>query len=104
MEFLDKSTLKDIRETVKEMMLGDNYDREKDHDKDYIIYAIYSLLREIENRSLKVDNFEAWFNCHVWNPILDQAFGDVDVITVVWKTVENGRGGDWILRFIGNGE
>lgn len=122
-KFLDKSTLKDIRKIIKETMFDDNYDREKDHDKDYIVYAIYSLLREIENGSLKVANFESWFNCHVWNPILDQAFGDMDVITVIrgestslasgtrknakrqsGKRRKMGRRCDWILRFVNNGE
>lgn len=66
---------------------------------------------------------EAWFNCHVWNPILDQAFGDMDVITVIrgestslasgtrknakrqsGKRRKMGRRCDWILRFVNNGE
>ncbi|CAG8478233.1 15187_t:CDS:2 [Funneliformis caledonium] len=107
MEFLDKSTLKGIQKVIKETMFDDNYDHEKDHDKDYIIYVIYSLLREIENRSLKVANFEAWFNCHVWNPIFDQAFGDMNMISVVrqsekWRKM--GRRGDIILRLVGNGD
>lgn len=125
-EFLDKfdhkTKLDDIRMIIKETMFDGSYDREKDHDKDYIIYAIYSLVREIQNESLKDLNLEAWFNCHVWNAIFDQAFGDLKTISVVRgessslasasrknserKSGERrkmGRRGDWILRRVSNG-
>ncbi|RHZ84385.1 hypothetical protein Glove_82g40 [Diversispora epigaea] len=75
-KFDGKTSLNEIRKIIKEMIFDDNYDHEKHHDKDYIIYALYSLLKEIQNGNLKDTNFEVWFNCHVWNAIFDQAFGD----------------------------
>ncbi|RIA97254.1 hypothetical protein C1645_814332 [Glomus cerebriforme] len=65
------------------MTFDDNYDHEKDHDKDYIIYAIHSLIREIQNRSLKEKHLKAWFNCHIWSSIFNQAFGNIDVISII---------------------
>nr|CAG8570074.1 10225_t:CDS:2 [Entrophospora candida] len=41
------------------------------------------ILREIQSGSLKDANLEAWFNCHVWNTVFDQAFGDVNAISVI---------------------
>ncbi|CAG8708088.1 15989_t:CDS:2, partial [Acaulospora colombiana] len=41
-EFAGKTNLNEIRETIKSKMFGNNYDHEKHHDKDYIIYALYS--------------------------------------------------------------
>ncbi|RHZ74790.1 hypothetical protein Glove_219g85 [Diversispora epigaea] len=41
-KFVDKTSLK-IRKIIKEMMFDDNYDHEKHYDKDYIIFALYSL-------------------------------------------------------------
>ncbi|CAI2192918.1 706_t:CDS:2, partial [Funneliformis geosporum] len=121
-KFFHKTRLNDIRKIIKEMIFDDNYDHEKDHDKDYIIYALYSLVREIQSESLKDVNLEAWFNCHVWNSIFDQAFGDLKAISVVRgessslasasrknskrKSGERrkmGHRGDWILRSVSNG-
>ncbi|CAG8592524.1 2405_t:CDS:10, partial [Acaulospora morrowiae] len=82
-KFADKTSLAEIRKFIKEMMFDDKYDHEKDHDKDYIIYALYSFVREIQSGSLKDANIEAWFNCHVWNVIFDKAFGDINAISIV---------------------
>ncbi|CAJ0644359.1 2103_t:CDS:10 [Entrophospora sp. SA101] len=122
-KFAGKTSLKEIRKLIKEMMFDDNYDHEKDRDKDYIIYALYSLVREIQSGSLKDANLEAWFNCHVWNAVFDQAFGDVNAISVVRgestslasasrKNIKRLSGErrkmgcriDWILRSISNGD
>ena len=43
---------------------------------------IFYSVREIENGNIKNSNLEAWFNSHVWNMIVDQAFGDLDVVCV----------------------
>ncbi|GBB99867.1 hypothetical protein RclHR1_03660014 [Rhizophagus clarus] len=121
-KFINKTSLNDIRKIIKEMMFDDNYNHEKDHDKDYILYALYSLVREIQSESLRDLNLEAWFNCHVWNAIFDQAFGDLKAISVVRGESSSlasssrknskrqsgerrkiGRKGDWILRSISNG-
>ncbi|CAG8671365.1 4793_t:CDS:2, partial [Paraglomus occultum] len=58
-KFAGKTSLKEIRKLIKEM-----------------------IVREIQSGSLKDANLEAWFNCHVWSVVFDQAFGDVDVISV----------------------
>ncbi|CAG8544462.1 11598_t:CDS:2 [Ambispora leptoticha] len=84
---------------------------------------IHCKVREIQSGSLKVANLEAWFNCHVWNVVFDQAFGDVNAISVVRgestslasasrKNIKRlsgerrkmGRRIDWILRSISNGD
>ncbi|CAG8630259.1 8498_t:CDS:2, partial [Diversispora eburnea] len=107
----------------EEMMFDDNYDHEKYYNKDYIIYALYLLLRKIQNGKLKDTNLEAWFNCHVWNAIFDQVFGDLNAISVVRgestslisalrknaksQTGERRKMGcrsDWILRSTGSGD
>ncbi|CAB5396375.1 unnamed protein product [Rhizophagus irregularis] len=82
-KFLGKTNLNKIRQIIKESMFGNDYNREKHHDVDYICLALYSLVREIENGNLKNANLENWYNCHVWNIIFDQAFGDVQAVTVV---------------------
>ncbi|GES90377.1 C2H2-type zinc finger transcription factor [Rhizophagus clarus] len=123
-KFLGKTNLNEIRQTIKESMFGNDYNREKHHDIDYICLALYSLVREIENGNLKNTNLENWYNCHIWNIIFDQAFGDIKAVAVVRgestsistairknkkakrKAGERrkiGRRGDWILRAVGNG-
>ncbi|CAG8625303.1 6697_t:CDS:2, partial [Paraglomus occultum] len=85
--------------------------------------GLHMVVREIQSGSLKDANLEAWFNCHVWSVVFDQAFGDVDVISVVRgestslasasrKNIKRlsgerrkmGRRIDWILRSISNGD
>ncbi|CAG8506832.1 4672_t:CDS:2 [Funneliformis mosseae] len=51
--FSDVVDIERYSKDYKNTIFDDNYDRKKDHNKDYIIYAIYSLLREIEKGSLK---------------------------------------------------
>ncbi|RIA86827.1 hypothetical protein C1645_828657 [Glomus cerebriforme] len=112
------------KEIIKDLMLGNEYDHKKHHDIDYVIFAIYALVREIQSESLKDDNLEAWFNCHIWSVVFDQDFGDFKTISVVRgesaslasgsrknaerKTTEErrkmGRRGGWILRSITNGD
>ncbi|GBC08128.1 hypothetical protein RclHR1_07920003 [Rhizophagus clarus] len=81
--FFGKTNLNEIRQIIKESMFGIDYNREKHHDVDYICLALYSLVREIENGNLKNANLENWYNCHIWNIIFDQVFGDVQAVTVV---------------------
>ncbi|CAB4388009.1 unnamed protein product [Rhizophagus irregularis] len=123
-KFLGKINLNEIRQIIKESIFGDDYNREKHHDVDYICLALYSLVREIENGNLKDTNLENWYNCHVWNVIFDQAFGDIKAVAIVrgestsisTATRKNkktkrklgerrkiGRRGDWIIRAVGNG-
>nr|CAG8493839.1 5488_t:CDS:10 [Entrophospora candida] len=75
--FLNKFTGKGDSERIE---FGSNYDLNVNHDVDYILFALYGLVREIENSNIKNLNLEAWFNSHVWNIIVDQAFGDLDVV------------------------
>ncbi|CAG8528390.1 11916_t:CDS:10 [Acaulospora morrowiae] len=122
-EFNGKESLIDIRETLKEMMFGKNHHHEDHHDKDYVIYALYTLVREIEYGNIKDMKLEAWFNCHIWNAIFDHAFGDLNVISVVRSESTSlattsrknakrkfserrkiGHRSDWILRSITNGD
>ncbi|RIB09309.1 hypothetical protein C2G38_2146622 [Gigaspora rosea] len=122
-EFVGKTRLNEIREAIKSKMFGNNYDHENHHDKDYIIYALYSLVREIQGGTMRDTKLEALFNCHIWNVIFDQAFGDINVISVVRgestslatasrknmkrKSEERrkiGRRGDWIVRSVTNGD
>ncbi|RUP50459.1 hypothetical protein BC936DRAFT_139012 [Jimgerdemannia flammicorona] len=74
-------------------------------------------------QNLKGANFENWGNCHIWNAIVDQGFGNLDGISVVRgesasvstgirknmqrQIVERRKMGyrcDWILRSAGNGD
>ncbi|GBB84115.1 hypothetical protein RclHR1_10750004 [Rhizophagus clarus] len=121
-KFLGKTNLNEIRQTIKESMFGNDYNREKHHDVDYICLALYSLVKEIENGNLKDTNLENWYNCHVWNAIFDQAFGDMVAvvrnegasISRVTRKNENakgksserhkiGRRGSWILSAVSTG-
>ena len=43
---------------------------------------IYSV-REIESGKLKIENLEAWYDCHLWEVIIDQAFGNVKNLNIV---------------------
>ncbi|CAG8713074.1 5760_t:CDS:2, partial [Ambispora leptoticha] len=80
-------------------------------------------VREIQSGSLKDENLETWFNCHVWNVIFDQAFGDLNAISVVrgesrslasasrknakrlsGERQKMGRRVDWVLRSVINGD
>ncbi|CAG8699506.1 3960_t:CDS:2, partial [Acaulospora morrowiae] len=122
-KFIDKTNLNEIREIIKDLMFGSNYDHKNHHDIDYVIFALYALIREIQNGSLKDNNLETWFNCHIWNAFLDQAFGDLNAISIVRgestslasatrknikrRLGERRRMGcrtDWILRSINNGD
>ncbi|CAG8561366.1 8290_t:CDS:10 [Ambispora leptoticha] len=122
-KFLGKTNLNEIRQIIKESSFGNDYDHEKHHDLDYICLALHSLVREIQNGSIKDTNLENWYNCHVWSVVFDQAFGDIRAIAVVRgestsistatrknkkrKSEERrkiGRRGDWILRAVGNGK
>ncbi|CAG8471246.1 7932_t:CDS:10 [Acaulospora colombiana] len=95
-KFLGKTNLNEIRQIIKESSFGKDYDHEKHHDLDYICLALHSLVREIQNGSIKDTNLENWYNCHVWSVVFDQAFGDIRAIAVVR--------GDWILKAVGNGK
>ncbi|CAI2175886.1 19774_t:CDS:2 [Funneliformis geosporum] len=135
-KFLGKINLNEIRQIIKESIFGNDYDREKHHDVDYISLALYSFeltekvktnyrVKEIENGNLKDTNLDNWYNCHIWNVIFDQAFGDIKAVAVIrgestsisTATRKNtkakrksgerrkiGRRGDWILRAVGNGK
>ncbi|RIA87204.1 hypothetical protein C1645_740297 [Glomus cerebriforme] len=122
-KFLGKTNLNEIRQIIKESSFGNDYDHEKHHDLDYICLALHSLVREIQNGSIKGTNLENWYNCHVWSVVFDQAFGDIRAIAVVrgestsisTATRKNkkrrseerrkiGHRGDWILRAVGNGK
>ncbi|PKC55462.1 hypothetical protein RhiirA1_117619 [Rhizophagus irregularis] len=123
-KFVGKTNLNEIRQIIKEESFGNNYDREKHHDMDYICLALHALVREIESELITDTKLENWFNCHVWSVIFDQAFGDVKTMAIVrgestsvsTATRKNkqakrklgerrkiGRKGDWILRAVGNG-
>lgn len=40
-----------------------------DAENDWIVYTIYSLLREYENGNLERKHNEAWYQSHIWNMI-----------------------------------
>ncbi|CAH1768601.1 4734_t:CDS:2 [Entrophospora sp. SA101] len=115
-------TLKEIRKTIIEPdeRFDMKYDQDAYHDLDYIRFAV----REIEYGGLKGQYLEAWYNCHVWDVIIDQGFSGLKETSVIrgeststanaerknahrtdtntWRKF--GHRGDWILRRIGNGE
>nr|CAG8521871.1 7649_t:CDS:2 [Entrophospora candida] len=70
-KFNDKEICKAINEPDERFDM--KYDQDAYHELDYIRFALYALVREIENGGLKGQNLEAWYNCHVWNVIVDQA-------------------------------
>ncbi|KAF0436972.1 hypothetical protein F8M41_004549 [Gigaspora margarita] len=96
-KFLNKKSIKEIRQTINEKddRFDVDYDKEVYHDLDYIRLTIYSLVREIENAHLDCENLEQWYNCHIWNAIFDQSFGNMKEISVVRG---DGCKGDWIIR------
>ncbi|GBC02068.1 hypothetical protein RclHR1_04430018 [Rhizophagus clarus] len=77
-KFTDKRSLKEVRKTINEPdeRFDAKYDKNVYHDLDYIRFALYALIREIDNDNFKDQKLEAWFNCHVWNAIVDQSFSD----------------------------
>ncbi|RIB23921.1 hypothetical protein C2G38_2032301 [Gigaspora rosea] len=79
-KFLNKKSIKEIRQTINEKddRFDVDYDKEVYHDLDYI-----PLVREIENAHLDCENLEQWYNCHIWNAIFDQSFGNMKEISVV---------------------
>ncbi|CAG8511614.1 165_t:CDS:2, partial [Acaulospora colombiana] len=81
--FVDKTSLKEIRETIMDKIVGRNYDNENHHCYDYVINALNSLIREIQTGSVKGAKLEAWFNYYILNEISDQAFGNINVVSVV---------------------
>ncbi|CAB4427528.1 unnamed protein product [Rhizophagus irregularis] len=101
-KFLGKINLNEIRQIIKESIFGDDYNREKHHDVDYICLALYSLVREIENGNLKDTNLENWYNCHVWNVIFDQAFGDIKAVAIVRGESIIHRGLTMIMVYVDN--
>ncbi|CAG8648635.1 1161_t:CDS:10 [Ambispora leptoticha] len=124
-KFIGKTNLKEIRQLIKELSFGIDYDCEKHHDMDYICLALHALIREIESGKITEANLENWFNCHVWSMVFDHAFENIKAISVIrgestsvsTATRKNkktkrklgdrrkiGRRGDWILRAVGNGD
>ncbi|RUP50053.1 hypothetical protein BC936DRAFT_140544 [Jimgerdemannia flammicorona] len=121
-QFSGKTNLTDIREIMNksDTRFDKNYVRDLYHDLDYIRFALYAIIREIESGQLRGNNFESWYNCHVWHAVIDQGLGDLKGIAVIrtsiattlrknaHRTLTNrrklGRRGDWILRSVGNGE
>jgi len=84
---------------------------------------VHALVREIESGKLDDTNLESWFNCHVWNVVVDQCFGDMVAVSMVrgestsmaiasrknehrqiGERRKIGRRGDWILRSTGNND
>nr|CAG8653771.1 11414_t:CDS:2 [Entrophospora candida] len=117
-KFLNKTNSDEIRSTLKEIGF-----ETRNHDIDYICLAIHACVREIESGKLKIENLEAWYDCHLWEVIIDQAFGNVKTLnivrgestsisTAVRKNFDRQLGSrrkmgyrtDWILRSIGKGE
>ncbi|RUS34368.1 hypothetical protein BC938DRAFT_480968 [Jimgerdemannia flammicorona] len=96
-QFSGKTNLTDIREIMNksDTRFDKNYVRDLYHDLDYIRFALYAI--EIESGQLRGNNFESWYNCHVWHAVIDQRFKRDCCYTL-------GRRGDWILRSVGNGE
>ncbi|KAF0482066.1 hypothetical protein F8M41_023487 [Gigaspora margarita] len=124
-KFINVTSTNKVRSIIGEQddRLNANYDSSKHHDLDYIRFVLYTITREIENGGLKQPNLESWYNCHVWNAIVDHGFGDIKGLSIVrgesacvaTATRKNskrittqrrqmGRRGDWILRMSGNGD
>ncbi|CAG8832454.1 25690_t:CDS:10, partial [Gigaspora margarita] len=113
-EFVGKTRLNEIREAIKSKMFGNNYDYENHHDKDYIIYALYSF-REIQGGTMRDTKLEAWFNCHIWNMNLTMFTSRGESTSLATASRKNmkrkseerrkmGRRGDWIVRSVTNGD
>ncbi|CAG8532244.1 26124_t:CDS:10 [Gigaspora margarita] len=127
-EYLAKFTnkaiksLKEVRKAINEPdeRFDDKYDKDAYHDLDYIRFA---LVREIDNDTFKDQKLEVWFNCHVWNAIVDQSFSGLNGISVVRgesSSLANAdrknaqrimperrqmdHRGDFIIRKVGDGE
>ncbi|CAB4407224.1 unnamed protein product [Rhizophagus irregularis] len=74
-------TTAELRQLVfRQEAMDQNFDRQKDFDRDWIRNTVYNLLREYEANSLKKDHLELWLLLHVWS-FIDKAFenlGDVE--------------------------
>nr|CAG8664486.1 10808_t:CDS:2 [Entrophospora candida] len=84
-KFNNKKTLKEICKTIIEPdeRFDMKYDQDAYHDLDYIRFVLYVLVREIEYGGLKGQNLEAWYNCHVWDVIIDQGFAGLKETSVI---------------------
>ncbi|RUP46190.1 hypothetical protein BC936DRAFT_147238 [Jimgerdemannia flammicorona] len=123
--FSTKMKIADVRETLfsQDERFGRGYTKDAYHDLDYIRYALYTVVREIEGGHLQDNNLESWYNCHIWHAIFDQGFGNLPRISVVRgeSTIMStalrknghrksndrrkvGHRGDWVLRSVGNGD
>ncbi|RIB25055.1 hypothetical protein C2G38_550804 [Gigaspora rosea] len=82
-KFINKRSLKEVQKSNKpDERFDDKYDKNTYHDLDYIRFALYALVGEIDDDNFKDQKLEVWFNCHVWNAIVDQSFsvGRVQVL------------------------
>ncbi|CAB4438269.1 unnamed protein product [Rhizophagus irregularis] len=64
-KFIRKTNLKEIRQLIKELSFGIDYDSEKHHDMDYICLALHALIREIESGKITEANLENWYKGHI---------------------------------------
>ncbi|GET03382.1 C2H2-type zinc finger transcription factor [Rhizophagus clarus] len=76
-------TTADLRRLVfRQEDMDQNFDRQKDFDRDWIRNTVYNLLREYEANSLKKDHLEMWLLLHVWS-FIDKAFENLKDVEAV---------------------
>ncbi|CAG8700024.1 34446_t:CDS:2, partial [Racocetra persica] len=122
-KFVGKTNLKEIRSIIKEISFDNQYNFKTDHDIDYIVFALHAMVREMESDKLHNNNLEAWYNAHIWSFIFDQAFSNINIISVVrgessgiassirknknrniGQNRKMGSRGDWFLRSNGDND
>jgi len=79
----------DLRRLVfRQEVMDQNFDRQKDFDRDWIRNTVYNLLREYEADSLAKDHLELWLLVHVWS-FIDRSYENLEGVEAV-----RGRRGD----------
>ncbi|CAG8793502.1 17518_t:CDS:10, partial [Cetraspora pellucida] len=80
--FRPRTTAELRRLVFRQEAMDQNFDRQKDFDRDWIRNTVYNLLREYEANSLKKDHLELWLLLHIWG-FIDKAFENLEDVEAV---------------------
>ncbi|GES88088.1 C2H2-type zinc finger transcription factor [Rhizophagus clarus] len=104
-KFTDKRSLKEVRKTINEPdeRFDAKYDKNVYHDLDYIRFALYALIREIDNDNFK--DQKAFLISVVRGESASLANADrKNAQRIMPERRKMGHKGDFIIRRVGNGE
>ncbi|RUS26066.1 hypothetical protein BC938DRAFT_471275 [Jimgerdemannia flammicorona] len=80
-----KSTLYELRQAIDQPIkaIDGNFIPEKHLDYEWIRYAMSTVLHEYQTGSLKKTHHEQWYGMHLWCPIVDRCFDDIEDIEAI---------------------